>query len=61
MYRRNMFVKHKKVALFLKFPPYNIIYSVIMIFSERLLEEKNKWFRENVSSYKALALYQPIF
>ena len=56
-----MFVKHKKVALFLKFPPYNIIYSVIMIFSERLLEEKNKWFRENVSSYKALALYQPIF
>ena len=57
-----MFVKHKKVALFLKFPPYNnIIYSVIMIFSERLLEEKNIWFRENVSSYKALALYQPIF
>ena len=38
-----MFVKHKKVALFLKFPPYdNIIYSVIMIFSERLLGEKNK-------------------
>ena len=57
-----MFVKHKKVALFLKFPPYNnIIYSVIMIFSERLLGEKNKWFRENVSSYKVLALYQPIF
>ena len=36
-----MFVKHKKVALFLKFPPYNnIIYSVIMIFSERLLGKK---------------------
>ena len=57
-----MFVKDKKVAVFLKVPPYyNIIYSVIMIFSERLLGKKNKWFRENVSSYKALALYQPIF